>query len=727
MKKKFYLLALSALAFAVSATAAPAIQLTNPQMPVTEKAQKNHKFSNMLTSKFESKLARKAPAKYATQVSDVVGEYEVSYVVELKDANPYSGDMSVSAGTGTNEIVLNMPFVNGSNVLIWEIVGTLDTSTGNITFSKDQETGFQAAVMDMQHWNDGWNEIDQIVANFDGKAIVFDQDDAFGLMADTGDGYYTFFDTISMVKKTDDPVDPNEGWTSLGNATFIDPYILPAFNDVNQEDYPYEVELQQNDANKNLYRLVDPYKGNCPVAEYNQSTKTGYIQFDVTDPDHVIFEGVSAGFANSSLGLSNLYCYNVLTYYATKYSSYTVEEIIGILGDGIPYTTFKDGVLTLSHIETVDNNDNPYTAYDAAFGLTGVNGLYQWQNSDGEVVNMDGKIIFPNATPSPEYVFNFNVTDNNNKPVANASINLTLNNNNINVANTDANGNTTVTVKGNYDGATYYYTVTGSIDGTLVSAEGNGTVSAETTNINVTLTPAPKRDIALVFNVTDESNNAIANATIEVMEGNVVIATLTTGANGSVQSDVIDNIDGKKLAYTVTAEGYEDEVGSFTVVGYDTDTTPWIYTCDVVMTPAKNETFIVRFNVNDKDDKAVEGASIVVTLENETIAELLTDAQGVAETKEIENIGGATLNFTVTAANYEEYKGTLVVEGYEGELPYLIEYNVTLNKDNSVAGIEINNENVRYFNLQGLEISKPEKGQIVIRIVNGNVEKTVVK
>lgn len=733
--KKIYMLALSALAFAVSATAAPAVQLSNPKMPVTEKAKKSTQFHNALTTKLESKLeskfASKAPAKYATQVSDVVGDYELYYYVEFAapDGGPFTSEMSVTEGSGTNEVIFHVPFENSGGILMWNMVGTLNTSTGDITISKNQSTGFNGASFWMGHydWDEGdYLEIDQIVAKFNGKAIVFDEDDAMGLQAASG-GYYTLFDMITMDKIIDDPnVDPNEGWSSLGNATFIDPWALPGFGE-DQEEFPWEVELQQNDANKNIYRLVNPYKGNSPLATTNESTKTGYIQFDVTDPDHVTFEVVSAGFAYAKAGVNNFFCYNQLTYFAKKYPNYSVEEIIEILGDELPYTTFKDGVLTLSHVDTVDE-DGPYTVYDATFGLTGVDGAYHWTDNQQNPINMDGRIIFPGAAPSPEYVFNFNVTDNNNKPVANASINFTLNNNNINVTNTDANGKATVSVTGDFSGATYSYTVSGSIDGTVVSTEGQGTVGAMTTDINVTLTPAPKREIALVFNVTDDNEKAIAGAKIEVMEGTTIIATLTTGADGSAKSEVIDDIDGKKLTYTVTAEGYEDKAGSFTVVGYDTTTTPWIYTCDVVMTPVVVETFVVRFNVSDKDKNPVKDASIVITLEDNTIAELRTDAQGIAETEPLEELGGATLDFTVTAANYAEYNGTLVVEGYEGELPYIIEYNVTLNSSKiNTVGIDSNNESVRYFNLQGLEISKPEKGQIVIRVANGNVEKTVVK
>lgn len=502
-------------------------------------------------------------------------------------------------------------------------------------------------------------------------------------------------------------VDP---WEDLGEGEFSESILTPSFTDDARSNGT--VEIKKSTEREGMYQVINPWTALYAALGFNAVSPT--LTLDASDPDNILIDLTSTGISGGSDGL-----YSVISYSAymdingqqtpDEYKITLTEKEITQGGK-----TYIERTFTLPHRSVL-----LYAAGTQSIYYTGTA-----DDTDPSTIVVRTEL----AAPSPEYVFNFNVTDNNNKPVANASINFTLNNNNINVTNTDANGKATVSVTGDFSGATYSYTVSGSIDGTVVSTEGQGTVGATTTDINVTLTPAPKREIALVFNVTDDNEKAIAGAKIEVMEGTTIIATLTTGADGSAKSEVIDDIDGKKLTYTVTAEGYEDEAGSFTVVGYDTTTTPWIYTCDVVMTPVVVETFVVRFNVSDKDKNPVKDASIVITLEDNTIAELRTDAQGVAETEPLEELGGATLDFTVTAANYAEYNGTLVVEGYEGELPYIIEYNVTLNSSKiNTVGIDSNNESVRYFNLQGLEISKPEKGQIVIRVANGNVEKTVVK
>lgn len=328
-----------------------------------------------------------APAKIAAQVADVIGDYEVSYVVELQGGSPYAGEMTVTAGAADNTVVLNMPFINSSNTLIWKLTGALNTEDGTITISSNQSTGFTGANCSFMHWTgEGWADITEIVATYTGTAIVFDADDAFGLQASSG-GYYTLFDMIDMTKIIEDPnVDPNEGWTSMGEATFVDGWVMSMFG-VNQMENAYKVELQQNDENPNIYRLVDPYHGNFPLAARNESAKAGYIQFDATDPDHVIFAQVESGFSYPDAGVTKMYCYNTLTFLASKYNM-TAAQVIEAVGDEIPYTTFKNKVLTVP-------------TGDACFGIAGdINGGYSWQDKEGNAADMFASISWPADEPS---------------------------------------------------------------------------------------------------------------------------------------------------------------------------------------------------------------------------------------------------------------------------------------------------------------------------------------
>lgn len=200
---------------------------------------------------------------------------------------------------------------------------------------------------------------------------------------------YGMYDMLYAVKYTEQDLGT---WTPIGNATLIDPWVLPATG-VNQEEYPIPVVLEQNDAVKTLYRLVDPYQ-NPLFSNFNASTSGGYIMFDVSDPDHVAFEKVDAGFAHTASKITTFYCYNMLTAYALS-MGVSPKELLPLLSEEdetIPFTTFKDGVISLGYIIKEDGK----IMYDANFGTqTDPNGFNQWQTTSGQTANMNGKIIFP--------------------------------------------------------------------------------------------------------------------------------------------------------------------------------------------------------------------------------------------------------------------------------------------------------------------------------------------
>lgn len=247
---------------------------------------------------------------------------------------------------------------------------------------------------------DGASTAEATVGTIDGQTITFPWDDAWAIGDFDNEGvglYYLSYNNSLTIHVPEDPnKDPNEGWTSLGMATFMDGWLLPGFG-VDQTDVAnqYKVELQQNDDNHNVYRLVDPYKGNFPMASSNQSTKTGYIQFDVTDPDHVVFANVDAGFSLPAAGITEFYCNNRLSYFVN--AGYTADNVIEQLGDKLPYTTFKDGVVTLGF---VDNDGD--VMYDACYGEQDRNnGAYGWIDDNDAPANMSAKIIFPTTTTEP--------------------------------------------------------------------------------------------------------------------------------------------------------------------------------------------------------------------------------------------------------------------------------------------------------------------------------------
>lgn len=273
-------------------------------------------------------------------------------------------------------------------------LGTAQTSSGTPVFLYQEPYIFNTATNDFDY--------QQVKAQFNSTAgtITFPErsgiDWIYYLDLD-GTQFFTYGFTADLEKAVKDIpyVDNPEDWTSVGNALFMDAWVLPAFG-IDQTDprNMYEVALQQNKTNENLYRLVNPYWSG-PGARYNQCADNGYIMFDVTDPDHVLVNAqkVEAGFANVDLEVTKLYCYNALVEYSL-YLEKTPEEVIEMFGDEMPYTTFKDGIVSLSFYKDPKQG----VIYDANFGdQTDRDGGFAWFDDKGKAANMEAKIFFPGA------------------------------------------------------------------------------------------------------------------------------------------------------------------------------------------------------------------------------------------------------------------------------------------------------------------------------------------
>ena len=192
-----------------------------------------------------------------------------------------------------------------------------------------------------------------------------------------------------------------QSWTDVGEATLVDGWVLPMFGiDQMQPKNQYKVLLQKSTSNEGLYRLVNPYMSG-PVANLNNhETKTGYIEFDVSDPDHVVFNKKAAGFAymdpnDGEKRFNEFYCVNDLGYKMINYTSYTKEQLISMLGDYMSFTTFKDGVVKLDYFDYGDGD----IVYDAHYGTDEKPTCYgYWTGPDDKPINMKARIIFPGAT-----------------------------------------------------------------------------------------------------------------------------------------------------------------------------------------------------------------------------------------------------------------------------------------------------------------------------------------
>lgn len=105
--KKFYTLILGALV-ATSASAEGLIESNAMSVNKADKA------VNMVKRNAIDKIgSKKAPAKIAATASEVAGNYEVDYYVELQDVGgPFSSEMTVTEGASASALVFNTCWLN---------------------------------------------------------------------------------------------------------------------------------------------------------------------------------------------------------------------------------------------------------------------------------------------------------------------------------------------------------------------------------------------------------------------------------------------------------------------------------------------------------------------------------------------------------------------------------------------------------------------------------------
>ena len=77
-------------------------------------------------------------------------------------------------------------------------------------------------------------------------------------------------------------------WVKLGEAEFTDAWF-PIFWD-NGVPVPYNVDLYYAKAEPGRYMLYNPYGADSPYEEINLSDKPGFLIFNLTDPECVVFE-----------------------------------------------------------------------------------------------------------------------------------------------------------------------------------------------------------------------------------------------------------------------------------------------------------------------------------------------------------------------------------------------------------------------------------------------------
>ncbi len=188
-------------------------------------------------------------------------------------------------------------------------------------------------------------------------------------------------------------------WVTLGTATYRDDFLSTFWATGTPE---YEVEIQENQLQPGLFRLVNPYGAAYPYNEDGDwdASQDYYIEIHAEDPDAVYISMQNTGL---DWGYGDLYINSFAGYYLAK--GLTVDEVKenGVFG------TYKDGVIT-------------FPANSLMVGMVDYNdlGLYRANTNGGFRVVMPGVVL---ADYSLEIGYAGKYTDSDDN-VAGAIVNL---------------------------------------------------------------------------------------------------------------------------------------------------------------------------------------------------------------------------------------------------------------------------------------------------------------
>lgn len=192
---------------------------------------------------------------------------------------------------------------------------------------------------------------------YDATALAYDQKYAFAITipAEVASPYgNTTFSGVAVLPAP---------WVSLGMATVTDDFILPLFG---YQPVTYQVEIQENQENPGMYRLVnmfgEAYGKACAEAGIGMpySTEQLYIEINAQDPEGVWFGLQSTGI---DLGYGVMEIASMGWYYMANGNSFEAVKNAGYMG------TLADGIISFptKGCLITDNDGMYYSNNNGAF------------------------------------------------------------------------------------------------------------------------------------------------------------------------------------------------------------------------------------------------------------------------------------------------------------------------------------------------------------------------
>lgn len=173
----------------------------------------------------------------------------------------------------------------------------------------------------------------------------------------------------------------NADWTSLGNTDFGDGWILSAYlkPEYTVLDALYPVEIQRNKKDANLYRLIEPWGSNSPIAQFNKNPRKRNLEFSIGSKA-VFVTPQEAGFTGEE---GDFTVCNLEGYLKAANPEASETAIFAVLE--------KNGTEATSIVN--DEEQGMYIEVPACmFDLNNAGKLYTWNN------NPHGYIFMPDAT-----------------------------------------------------------------------------------------------------------------------------------------------------------------------------------------------------------------------------------------------------------------------------------------------------------------------------------------
>lgn len=173
----------------------------------------------------------------------------------------------------------------------------------------------------------------------------------------------------------------NADWTSLGNTDFGDGWILASYlkPEYTVLDALYPVEIQRNKKDANLYRLIEPWGSNSPIADFNKKPRKRNLEFSIGSKA-IFITPQEAGFTDKD---GDFTVFNFEGYLKAANPEASETAIFALLE--------KNGVEATSIVN--DEEQGMYIEVPACmFDLNNAGELYTWKN------NPHGYIFMPDAT-----------------------------------------------------------------------------------------------------------------------------------------------------------------------------------------------------------------------------------------------------------------------------------------------------------------------------------------